>query len=192
MPINAQKARPPDTTSHGKLRIVFLDRRAISVPLRAPAFAHEWQEYQHTPPELTAKRLEKAQIAITNRVPITRAVLEAAPELQLIAVSATGYEHVDMDACRERSVLVCNVRDWAVSVPEHVFALILALRRQLPSYQRAVAEGAWQASATYGFLLPPLPTSRRKAQGLRREVAVIEGGEAVQTHDWYSISCARR
>lgn len=115
-------------------QIVFLDRRAIEVPIRAPAFPHVWQDYQHTPPELTVQRLQGAQIAITNRVPITRAVLEAVPSLRLVAVSATGYEHVDVAACTERGVLVCNVRDWSVSVPEHVFALLLSLRRQLPSY----------------------------------------------------------
>jgi glycerate dehydrogenase len=139
--------------------IVFLDRRAISVPLRRPAFAHTWQEHQHTPPELVAERLYGAQMAITNRVAITAEVLDAAPTLTLIAVSATGYEHVDVAACAERGVSVCNVRDWSISVPEHVFALILALRRQLPSYRAAVAAGQWQASATYGFLLPPMPVT---------------------------------
>jgi glycerate dehydrogenase len=53
--------------------------------------------------------------------------------------------------------MVCNVREWSVSVPEHVFALMLALRRQLPAYQQAVSAGRWQASPTYGFLLEPLP-----------------------------------
>ncbi|CAM3605190.1 Glycerate dehydrogenase [Deinococcus saxicola] len=137
--------------------VVFLDRRAISVPLRPPAFAHEWREYPHTPPELIIERLQGAHIAITNRVPITRAVLEAVPTLALVAVCATGSEHVDVAACSERGVAVCNVRDWSVSVPEHVFALLLALRRQLPAYMGAVAAGQWQASPTYGFLLPPLP-----------------------------------
>lgn len=146
-------------TSQDLPRVVFLDRRAISVPLHSPAFPHEWQEYQHTPPELTAERLQGARIAITNRVAITPAVLDAVPTLRLVGVSATGFEHVNVAACQERGVAVCNVRDWSVSVPEHVFALILALRRQLPSYQRAVAAGQWQASATYGFVLPPLPVT---------------------------------
>ena len=137
--------------------IVFLDRRAISVPLRRPAFAHTWQEYQHTPPELTAERLRGAPWAITNRVAITAEVLAAVPTLRLIAVSVTGHEHVDVTACLDRGATVCNVRDWSISVPEHVFALILALRRQMPQYQQAVSAGQWQASATYGLLLPPMP-----------------------------------
>ena len=138
-------------------RIVFLDRRAVTVPLRPPAFPHQWHDYLHTPPELTVERLQGAQIAVTNRVLITRAVLDAVPTLELVAVAATGYEHVDVAACQARSVRVCNVRDWSVSVPEHVFALTLALRRQLPRYMQAVGEGQWQASPTYGFLLTPLP-----------------------------------
>ncbi len=138
-------------------RIVFLDRRAIRVPLRQASFPHQWQEYEHTPAELTVERLQGANIAITNRVAITRAVLDKVPTLELVAVSATGYEHVDVAACAQKGVAVCNVRDWSVSVPEHVFVLILSLRRQLPSYGREIAAGRWQASPSYGFLLGPLP-----------------------------------
>ena len=142
-------------------RVVFLDRQAIRVPLRPPAFPHQWAEYPHTPPELTVERLCGATIAITNRVPIGGATLDAAPTLRLIAVSATGYEHVDVADCDARGIAVCNVRDWSISVPEHVFALLLALRRQLPAYSAAVAAGRWQASPTYGFLLEPLPRTLR-------------------------------
>ncbi len=142
-------------------RVVFLDRQAIRVPLRPPAFPHDWAEYPHTPPESTVERLRGATIAITNRVPIAGATLDATPTLRLIAVSATGYEHVDVAACQARGIAVCNVRDWSISVPEHVFALLLALRRQLPAYAAAVAAGRWQALPTYGFLLEPLPHTLR-------------------------------
>lgn len=140
-------------------RLVFLDRDAIRVPLRKPLFPHSWQEYPHTSPDLTRERLRGTSIAITNRVPITRAVLEGVPTLELVAVAATGYEHVDVAACTQQGVAVCNVRDWSLSVPEHVFALILSLRRQLPRYQQAVASGGWQASPSYGLLLRPLPST---------------------------------
>ncbi len=142
-------------------RVVFLDRQAIRVPLRPPTFPHDWAEYPHTPLESIVERLRGATIAITNRVPIAGATLDATPTLRLIAVSATGYEHVDVAACQARGIAVCNVRDWSISVPEHVFALLLALRRQLPAYAAAVAAGRWQASPTYGFLLEPLPHTLR-------------------------------
>ncbi len=143
-------------------RIVFLDRNAIRVPLRSPGFPHVWQEYAHTPPDLTIPRLREAggagaTVAITNRAFIDGSVLDAVPTLRLVAVAATGYDQVDVAACRSHGVAVSNVRNWAVSVPEHIFAMMLALRRQLPSYQRAVEQGAWQRSPTYGVLLEPMP-----------------------------------
>jgi len=139
-------------------KVVFLDRNAIRVPLRKLAFPHEWHEYAHTPPELVVERLQDATVVITNRVFITPEVVAAAvPALRLVAVSATGYDHVDVAACAAHGVAVCNVRGWSISVPEHVFALALALRRQLPAYQKAITEGRWQASPTYGVLLDPLP-----------------------------------
>jgi glycerate dehydrogenase len=138
-------------------RVVFLDRNAIKVPMRRPAFAHAWIEHAHTPAPETIERLRDATIAITNRVAITTDVLAAVPTLRLVAVAATGYEHVDVPACARAGVAVCNVRDWSVSVPEHVFAMALALRRQLLAYRSAVREGRWAASPTYGLLLEPLP-----------------------------------
>jgi glycerate dehydrogenase len=141
--------------------IVFLDRAAVRMPLRPPAFLHQWIEHPHTQPEQVVARLRPggagATIAITNRAGIDEAVLEAVPELRLIAVSATGFDHVDVPACRRRGIAVCNVRDWTVSVPEHVFALILALRRHLLRYRAEVEQGNWARSATYGLVLEPMP-----------------------------------
>lgn len=94
--------------NNSRQRIVFLDRDAIRVRLREPSLPHDWQEYAYTPPELTIERLHGASIAITNRVPITHAVLKAVPTLELVAVAATGYEHVDVAACTQRGVAVCN------------------------------------------------------------------------------------
>jgi glycerate dehydrogenase len=138
-------------------QIVFLDRNAIRVPLRSPSFPHEWKEYPHTPPDEVAARLRNATVAITNRVPITAEILDAAPSLRLIAVSATGFDHIDIAACRTRNVAVCNVRGWSISVPEHVFAMTLALRRQLLDYRTAIEAGQWQKSPTYCLLLDPMP-----------------------------------
>jgi glycerate dehydrogenase len=77
--------------------------------------------------------------------------------LRLVAVLGTGYDHIDVPACVERGVSVFNERDWTVSLPEHVFALILALRRQLLSYRQVVEDGTWGRSNAYAMLLDPLP-----------------------------------
>lgn len=141
--------------------IVFLDRNAIRAPLRSPKFSHQWQEYATTQPNRRVERLQNATIAITNRVSLAESELAQLPLLRFIAVAATGVDCIDLDACRDRGIVVSNIRNWSVSVAEHVFALLLALRRNLLTYHNEVQSGAWRESPTYTLLLEPMPLALR-------------------------------
>jgi len=128
--------------------IVFLDRGTVTVPFRKPSIPHEWLDYEYTAPEETIERLRGATIAVTNKIKIREAELSVLPQLKLIAITATGFDNVDLAACRKRGIVVANVPGYArASVPEHVMMLILALRRNLPAYQKAIHAGRWQHSA---------------------------------------------
>ena len=111
-------------------RIVFLDRDSLIATVRPPAFAHSWEEHAHTRgSEQTVSRLQGATIAITNKVPLRAAELAQLPDLKMIAVAATGTDILALAACRERGIVVANIRDYArATVPEHTLALMLALR----------------------------------------------------------------
>ena len=139
-------------------KIVFLDRSTVAVPLRPVSLPHDWQEYSATTGEdETVARLQDATVAITNKVPITAAVLARLPALRLVAVAATGFNVIDLEACRARGVTVCNVRDYAVSgVAEHCLMLMLALRRQLLAYRARLQAGDWQRSPTFCLQTPTL------------------------------------
>jgi glycerate dehydrogenase len=101
--------------------------------------------------------LAGATIAITNKVALRRGALEQLPQLKLIAVAATGVDAIDLEYCRARGLSVTNVRDYAVhSVPEHVFMLLLALRRQLLRYREDLKNGAWQAASQFCLFHHPL------------------------------------
>ena len=129
------------------MKIVFLDRDTIGpgITIRRPGFRHEWLEYGKTAPEQVVERLRGAEVAITNKVKVRRAALGQLPELRMIAVAATGVDVIDLDACRERQIVVSNVRGYATNtVPEHTFALILALIRNLPQYRAEVLDGRWK------------------------------------------------
>jgi glycerate dehydrogenase len=158
-----------------RTRIVVLDRGTIgpTVELTRPAFAHEWVEHNNTAPIDVILRLSGAQIAITNKVPIRRAQLEELPALKMIAVAATGYDVIDIDACRERGIVVSNVRGYAVNtVPEHTFALILALRRGIAAYRQAVIEGAWQKAGQFCFHTYPIRDLNGSTLGIIGEGAI--------------------
>jgi glycerate dehydrogenase len=67
-------------------------------------------------------------------------------------VAATGYDVIDVGYCNAHGVAVANIRNYAIhSVPEHAFAMILALRRNLIAYRDDVLNGLWQQSKQFCF-----------------------------------------
>ncbi len=141
------------------LRIVFLDRATIApgVEIRSPNFPHEWINHQQSSHEDVRDRLKGAEIALTNKAPIRADDIAQLPDLKYIGVTATGTDIVDLDACRQRGIVVSNVRGYAVkTVPEHVFALMLALRRGLMGYRADVITGEWQKAGQFCFFNHPI------------------------------------
>jgi glycerate dehydrogenase len=139
------------------LRVVFLDRASIIANVRRPRAATDYIEYQSSAGQELVARLKGATVAITNKVPLREAVLRQLPELKMIAVAATGYDVIDVGYCREHGVAVANIRHYAVhTVPEHAFALILALRRNLPAYRADVERGLWNRSEEFCLLNHPI------------------------------------
>ena len=137
--------------------IVFLDRSTLNADVRRPAFDHHWVQYASTTAHEVEQRLDGATIAITNKVPLRANVLDRHPSIRMIAVAATGYDCVDTAYCRERGIAVANIRGYAThTVPEHTFALMLALRRNLLAYRNDVQRGRWQQARQFCFFDHPI------------------------------------
>ncbi|NVD07552.1 D-2-hydroxyacid dehydrogenase [Vibrio sp. JPW-9-11-11] len=139
--------------------IVFLDRATIPTQIQLPhlPFEHQWLEYDFTAPGEVVDRLQPAQIAITNKVVLDRSILMQLPNLKMIAVAATGINNVDIDACDEFGIAVTNIRGYATqSVPEHVLAMIFALKRNLKGYHNDIAAGEWQRHKQFCFFTHPI------------------------------------
>lgn len=152
-----------------KHRITFLDRDTLTpdIVLRTPNFEHSWTDYPQTYPEQVAERLEDATIAVVNKVPIRKAVIERLPNLTLIAVAATGTDIIDKHVCQRAGIVISNVRNYAVNtLPEHTFALILALKRNLPGYRDDVKRGEWQRVNQFCFFNHPISELRGKRLGI--------------------------
>ena len=159
-------------------RIVFLDRATVEsgVNVRRPAFEHEWVEHDRTASDAVVENLAGATIAITNKVPLRRASLEKLPELKLIAVAATGTDVIDKDCCRERGIVVSNIQGYAVStVPEHTFALMLALKRAIVGYREDVRAGEWKRAGQFCFFTHPITELRGSRLGIIGEGSLGQG-----------------
>ncbi|MBQ0822233.1 D-2-hydroxyacid dehydrogenase [Microvirga sp. HBU67558] len=140
-------------------RIVVLDRDTLpeDITLRAFSFPHELVAIARTKPEEVAERIRDADIVITNKVPVRREAIGDARNLRLVAIAATGTDVVDVAACAERRIGVTNIRNYAVNtVPEHTFALILALRRSLVAYHDSVRAGRWQETGQFCYFDYPI------------------------------------
>jgi glycerate dehydrogenase len=140
-------------------KIVFLDRATIAprVVLCRPSFPHELIEYARTEPAEVVERLAGAEMAIVNKVQMTADILQRLPDLKLIAVAATGTDCVDKVYCREHAIAVSNIRGYSgMTVPEHTFALMLALRRSIVPFRADVLAGEWQKSRQFCFFNHPI------------------------------------
>lgn len=137
--------------------IVFLDRSSVQADFKSLSFPHRWTDYETTTPDEIVSRLQNAEIAVTNKIQLRAATLRQLPNLRLIVVAATGVDCVDLDYCREHHIVVSNVRGYSVhSVPEHVFTLLLALRRNLLAHEAAARNGEWQRAQNFCVFAAPI------------------------------------
>ena len=95
-----------------------------------------------TDPDTLAGRAEDADIAVISNLPFKKEVMERCPKLKMLSVAFTGVDHVDMDYCRERGILVSNCAGYSnTAVSELVFGLALSLYRRIIECDRAVRAG---------------------------------------------------
>lgn len=110
-----------------------------------------------TRPEEAAAKIGDAQVVLVNKTPITAEVMEQCPDLRYIGLFATGYNNIDIPAATAHGITVCNAGEYSTQgVIQHTFALLLSLAENLPRYEKAVADGAWERSETFSYF--PFPT----------------------------------
>ncbi len=117
--------------------------------------------------EQASERLRGAQVAISNKVPISAETFAACPELRLVLVAATGTNNVDLAAAGAHGVTVCNCQAYGTaSVAQHTLMLLLALATRLPDYQQDIRAGLWQQARQFCLLEHPIVELEGKTLGL--------------------------
>ncbi len=113
--------------------------------------------YERTAPDEVLPRAQGAAVVLTNKTVLGREHLEALPELRYIGVLATGYNIVDVDAARERGIVVANVpRYGTASVAQMTFAHLLNLTQHVAEHAQTVREGRWSRSEDFCYWDYPL------------------------------------
>lgn len=112
-----------------------------------PQFFHD-----HLDAEQCAQFADSEAIVVFIWTRVNRAVIESLPRLRLVLTMSTGYDHIDLQACRERGITVCNVPHYGENtVAEHTFALILSLSRKLHAAYFQGLRGEYRIRELRGF-----------------------------------------
>ena len=123
--------------------------------------------YPCTAPAELKDRIVNADIIVVNKVKIGAEALNAAKSLKLICVAATGYDNIDVAACREKGVGVCNVAGYSTdSVAQITAATVLHLACRYGIYLPCVEDGSYTRSATANKVSPPFYELRGKTWGI--------------------------
>ena len=113
--------------------------------------------YDRTPPQEVVPRAEDAEIVLTNKTVLSSDVIEQLPTLKYIGVLATGYNVVDVEAARDRGILVTNVPTYSTqSVAQMVFAHLLNLAQRVGHHAQTVKSGRWTSNPDFCYWDMPL------------------------------------
>jgi glycerate dehydrogenase len=137
-----------------------------------------WKRYPSTTMEQRSDHLNNVNIAVANRVKFDRPLLENLPDLNVILLTATGRDNVDVATCKRLGIAVYNVTDYCTaSVAQHVFSLILALSTNLLAYQNMTKTGGWSHTEKATSLAFPIQELSGKTIGIIGYGALAKGVE---------------
>ena len=154
------------------IKIVLLDGYALNRDLDWSALKKlgECHFYDRTPVNDTQKilaRIGDAEIVLTHKTPLTKAIIGKAPNLRYIGVMGDGYDVIDVEAASARGIPVTNVPIYATdAVAQFTFALILEITSHVGLHNRLVHEGRWEASPDFTFWAKKLTLLAGKTLGL--------------------------
>ncbi len=152
------------------MKTVILDGFAVNPGDLSWDFLSEFGTYtvhERSEESEVASKIGDADIVVTNRMHISREVLDSCPNLKFISAFGTGYDMIDVPACRERGIEVCNIPDYSTSsVSQFAFSLMLAISTRIDLYRDAVRFGTWTGRADFAYQNIPYVELEGKTVGV--------------------------
>jgi glycerate dehydrogenase len=123
--------------------------------------------YDRTPPDQTLERIMDADIVLTNKTNLSKHILDQLPKLKYIGVLATGYNVIDLEATRQKDIVVTNIPAYSTpSVAQMVFAHILNFTQHVCQHSTGVKSGKWAESVDFCYWDFPLYELSGKVLGI--------------------------
>ena len=151
------------------MRITVLDAATLGedISLYSLEAVGDLTIYYNTKAEELADRIRDCEILITNKIKLNRSNLIYAKKLKLICVTATGYDNIDIEYCRENNIAVCNVVGYSTdSVAQITVTMALSLYSKLGEFNNFVKSGEYSESGVANRLSPVYRELRGKTWGI--------------------------
>ncbi len=139
------------------LKLTVLDSATLGSDIDLSMFEGfgELRVFKNTAPEDFVKNVADSDVIILNKVKVGRHNLPECRNLKLICETATGYDNIDIDYCRENGIAVCNVVGYSTqNVAQLTVAMALSLVCHLNEYDRLVTSGKYSNGTSANILTP--------------------------------------
>ncbi len=151
------------------MKIVVLERNSVGLDVSIDGIAAlgEMTAYPNTTAADVKEKVKDAEIIVANKAPLSKEVLESAPDVKLICEFATGYDNVDIDYCKSRGIRVANIVGYSTdAVAQHTFALCFYVLEKLRHYDDYVKSGAYGAQDRFSNFDIPFTELAGKTWGI--------------------------
>ena len=150
-------------------QIVILDTETIGEDIDLSSIEQfgDVTRYKNTSEDETLERVETAHIIISNKVVLTKEMMQQCSNLELICIAATGMNNVDLEAAQKLNIAVKNVAGYSTqSVVQHTFALLFYLLEHMKYYDDVVQSGLWSMSGLFTDISHPFHEIQGKKWGI--------------------------
>lgn len=150
------------------MKIVYLDEGSVGdACLDGLRSLGEYTGYHNSTREESLERVRDCEVLIINKVAVDAVLMDRAPKLRLVCVSATGTDNIDLDAAAARGIIVRNVAGYSTeSVVQATFTHLLSLLGRSAYFDAYVKDGRYSEGGLFTNSLMPFTELAGKAMGI--------------------------
>ena len=139
------------------MKIVELDRETLGYDIDTSVLKTigDFEEHEAADLETTREYIKDADVIIFNKTRMNEELLKDAPNVKMLAITATGFDNIDLEYCKSRGIAAANVKAYSTpAVAQHTFAMALYLLEKLPVYDTYVKNGDYAKSPIFTCFEP--------------------------------------
>ena len=134
------------------MKIVELDRETLGYDIDTSVLKTigSFEEHEAADLETTREYIKDADIIIFNKTKMNEELLKDAPNVKLLAITATGFDNIDLEYCKSRGIAAANVKAYSTpAVAQHTFAMALYVLEKISYYDEYVKSGKYSSQSGF-------------------------------------------